>query len=605
MTPRQLSTTPTGFTLNNKPFRLMGGAMHYARIPKPLWRDRLSKLIDFGCNTVETYGFWNAHEPRPGVFDFDGMLDAAAFVELAGDMGLHVIYRPGPYACAEWDMGGLPWWLLNDCTAVRCMEPAYIKHVERYFTELMRRLAPLQSTRGGPIIAMQIENEYGYYGNDTAYLTHLRDLLRSLGVDVMLLTSDGTFQKLTIQNGGLDGTLRTANFGSRAAERFGVLREVQKDGPLVCMEFWVGWFDEWHTGKHATRSAEDTAKELDDLLSIENSHAVIYMFHGGTNFGFTAGGNDSGEFKPFVTSYDYDALLSESGDTTAKFAACREVVHRHLKLDRPEQAFAPSNKAAYGRVEITDAAPLAASLASFASVQTAAPPTMERLGHGRGFAMHSTTLSAVYKGQPLNLPGMHDWCNVLLDGRSLGTWYRKDKQPTLTLDFDGDTAELTILVHNLARSNFGQRMTEPKGLTRTPYTGGTEHDGRALFGWTNHSLPLEQLPTDLPFEPKTAHPGPGFFRTTLIIDGDPADTFLALPGFDLGCVFVNGFNVGRYWNVGPQATLYVPAPMLKTGANQIVVFDAVGKTADASLEFRDTPELDRPLVPSPGTPGEG
>ena len=596
MTARRLTTTPAGFALDGQPFRLMGGAMHYARIPQPLWRDRLNKLIDLGCNTVETYGFWNAHEPRPGVFDFDGMLDAAAFVELAGDMGLNVIYRPGPYACAEWDMGGLPWWLLNDCTAVRCMEPAYLKHVDRYFTELMRRLAPLQSTRGGPIIAMQIENEYGYYGNDTAYLAFLRDLLQKLGIDVMLFTSDGTFQKLTIQNGGLDGTLRTANFGSRAAERFGVLREVQKDGPLVCMEFWVGWFDEWRTGQHATRSAEDTAKELDALLSIENSHAVIYMFHGGTNFGFTAGGNDSGEFKPFVTSYDYDALLNECGDTTPKFDACRDVIHKHLKLDRPKQAFAPSKKVPYGRVEIAEAVSLADALPMVAdAVKTAAPLTMERLGNGRGFAVHSTTLSSVYKGQPLNLPGMHDWCNVLLDGRSLGTWYRKDKQPSFTLDFDGDAAELTILVHNLARSNFGQRMAEPKGLTRTPYTGGTEHDGRALFGWTSYSLPLETLPANLPFTTTQAVRGPGFFRAVLTIDGEPADTSLALPGFDLGCVFVNGFNIGRYWNVGPQATLYVPAQMLTTGANGIVVFDAVGATSGATLDFRNTPELGRAL----------
>ncbi|MDB5327004.1 MAG: beta-galactosidase [Phycisphaerales bacterium] len=599
MTPRTLRVAGNGFVLNDQPFRLMGGAMHYARIPQAAWRDRFEKLIDLGCNTVETYGFWNAHEPCPGQFDFEGMLDVVRFVELAGEMGLNVIYRPGPYACAEWDMGGLPWWLLNHAgLQIRCHEPSYLQYVEQYWTELMRRLAPLQSTRGGPIIAMQIENEYGYYGNDQKYLQHLKNLLRKLGIDVMLFTSDGTFQKLTIANGGLVGDLRTANFGSRAVDRFNTLREVQPSGPLVCMEFWIGWFDEWRTGTHATRSAEDTAKELDDLLALPDSHAVIYMFQGGTNWGFTAGGNDSGEFKPFVTSYDYDALLSEAGDTTPKYEACRDVVRKHLNIDRPKRAFAPSRKHAYGPLKLTESVSLSTALATIAKpTPSAAPLTMEQLGHGRGFVVYSTMLSANYRGLTLNLPGMHDWCHVRLAGRSLGTGYRRDPQPVFTLDFEGDAATLEILVHNLARSNFGHRVTEPKGLTQTPYVGPTEHDGRALFGWTNQSLPLEKLPP-LPFKatPATAAKTrePGFHRDVLTIDAEPADTFLALTGFQLGCAFINGFNIGRYWNVGPQQTLFVPASFLKRGENEIVVFDAIG-CETPTIEFRDGPELNAPV----------
>ena len=597
MVTRKLEMVSDGFQLAGRPFRLLGGALHYARIPKSYWRDRLTKLLDLGCNTVETYGFWNAHEPYPGRFEFDGMLDAVGFVELAGSMGLNVIYRPGPYCCAEWDMGGLPWWLLNEPNiAVRCGNPVYMAAVERYFTELMGRLAPLQSTRGGPIIAMQIENEYGYFGNDATYLAFLRNLLRQLGIDSLLFTSDGTFQRLTIANGGLEGTLRTANFGSKAAERLAVLREFQPTGPLVCMEYWVGWFDEWRTGKHATRGAEDTAKELDDLLSIPNTNAVIYMFQGGTNWGFTAGGNWSDAFKPFVTSYDYDALLTEAGDVTPKFEACRAVVRKHVRAVQPEATFPLLPKAAYGAVTLHLAAPLDAALPAIATeVPSATPLTMEKLGHGQGFVVYRTTVPAIYRDEPLVLRGMHDWCHVRLDGRTLATWYRRDEQPAMALDFEGPEATLEILVHNLARSNFGHRMLEPKGLTDGAYVGPTRHAERALFGWTCQSLPLLWLPDKLPFGPAEGMTGPGFYRGTLTIDGDPADTFMALPSFDLGCAFVNGFNVGRYWNVGPQGTLFVPAPMLRSGDNDIVVFEAVG-CGRPVVVFRDRPELDRAYV---------
>lgn len=588
-----LNVVGNQFHLDGQPFRLIGGALHYARVPKATWRDRLTKLIDLGCNTVETYGFWNAHEPYPGRFVFEGMLDVVSFVELAGSMGLHVIYRPGPYCCAEWDMGGLPWWLLNEPgMAIRCTNESYLKAVEAYWSELMPRLAPLQHGRGGPIVGMQIENEYGYFGNDRTYLAWLRDLLRRLDIDCLLFTSDGTFQKLTVANGGLDGTLRTANFGSRAADRLTTLREVQPTGPLVCMEYWVGWFDEWRTGKHATRPADDCAKELDALLDLD-AHAVIYMFQGGTNWGFSAGGNLSETFQPFVTSYDYDALLTEAGDVTPKFEACRDVIHKHLKLDRPKTSFPPSRKAAYGRVALTHGMALESALGMVSTpVSSATPLTMEQLGHGNGFVVYQTELPALYRGMPLVLRDMHDWCHVRLNGRTLATWYRRDEQPTMTLDFDTPTATLEILVHNLARSNFGHRMTEPKGLTGGAFVGPARHDERALFDWTCWSLPLSTPPETLPALEKPIE-GPAFYSGTLTIDGEPADTFLALPSFDLGCAFVNGFNLGRYWNVGPQGTLFVPASMLRTGVNDLVVFEAVG-CGEPVLDFRDTPELDRP-----------
>ena len=588
--PQALRVDGNDFLLGGEPFRLIGGALHYARIPRPYWRDRLNKLIDLGANTVETYSFWNAHEPYQGRFDFSGMLDAEAFVELAANLGLHVIFRPGPYVCAEWDMGGLPWWLLNYTQAIRCSDPAYLFAVERYWTELMRRLAPLQSTRGGPIFAMQIENEYGYFGNDTAYLSYLHDLLRRLDIDVLLFTSDGTFQDLTIETGGLPGVLRTANFGSRAAERFAALRKAQPTGPAVCMEYWVGWFDEWRTGKHATRPATETAEELDNLLGLRDSHAVIYMFHGGTNWGFSAGGNLSDDFRPFVTSYDYDALLTEAGDITPKYEACRTVIHKHAGSDRAARKFAPSRKAAYGRVHLGGSVTLDDALPAIGdAVSSPVPLPMEKLGHGRGFVLYRTELAAIFRNQPLVLRGMHDWCHIRLNGRTLATWYRRDEQPPLPLDFEGDSATLEILVHNLGRSNFGHRMMEPKGLTGGAFVGLNRHDERALFGWSCQALPLNAPPA-VDFGAVEAHSGPAFYHGTLTIDDAPADTFLELPGFDLGCVFVNGFNIGRYWNVGPQTRLFVPAPMLKKGANELVIFEA-HRCTDTTIAFFDEPRL--------------
>ncbi|MFT3789368.1 MAG: beta-galactosidase [Tepidisphaeraceae bacterium] len=588
---RNLTVQGDQFLLGGEPFRLVGGSIHYARVPRVCWRDRLEKLIDLGCNTLETYVFWNAHEAYPGDYRFDDRLDVVEWVKLAGSMGLHVIVRPGPYACAEWDMGGLPWWLLNEPgMALRCNNAPYLARVKKWWDVLLPKLAPLQSTRGGPIVAMQIENEYGYYGNDQSYLLALKSLAKENGIDVMTFTSDGTYSQLTINNGGLaDGSLRTANFGSGAAERFRVLRKYQPAGPLVCMEYWVGWFDEWRTGKHSTRSAEETAKELDALLA-QDAHAVIYMFHGGTNFGFTAGGNLSEHFQPYVTSYDYDALLSECGDVTPKFEACRDVIHKHLKLNREKQTFAPSKKTAYGKVKLKQSAPL--DLALPKATRSATPLTMEQLGHGRGFAVYRTTLGPIYRGQPLVIRGMHDWCNVRVNGQSVATWYRRDPQPEIKLNFDTPQATLEIIVHNLARSNFGHRTNELKGITEGVYVGAPRHEERALFGWDCFALPLETLPASIPFSEASHVSGPGFFRGELTIAETPTDTFIELPSFDLGALFVNGQNVGRYWNVGPQQRLFVPASFLKTGSNNIVVFDAVGVKGEPFIECRDAPKLE-------------
>ncbi len=586
-----LAVARDGFTLDGKPFRLVGGAMHYFRIPREYWKDRLLKLIALGCNTVETYIAWNAHEPYKGQFDFSGNLDLVAFIELAQSLGLHVIVRPGPYICAEWDFGGLPWWLLaEDDLSIRCADPAYLRHVQDYFRALLPKLVPHLSTLGGPIIAMQIENEYGYFGNDPAYLKFLRDAMVTAGVDVPLFTSDGTYQDITIASGGLDGHLRTANFGSDPATRFKVLRQYQKEGPLVCMEFWVGWFDTWGDPEHASREPNEAARNLEDLFNA-NASVNIYMFHGGTNFGFTAGANLTDTlYKPFVTSYDYDALLSESGNITPKYKACREVIEKHLGKPAKTVEIAPIARRSFGKVELTESISLIDALPMLgAPIKHVRPRPMEKLGHGNGYVLYQTTLDQRYRGQQLVIRGMHDWAHVMLDGETLATWYRNLPMPEMLLDFDGSTATLDILVHNLGRSNFGHLMIERKGITEGVFVGPHRHEERAIFHWRHYPLPLNDL-APLDFEKSTSTAGARFFRGHFDVD-EPADTFLKLPGFDFGCAFVNGFNLGRYWKIGPQRTLYLPGPMLKRGANELVVFEAAGIEGSAVVDLGDKPQL--------------
>jgi beta-galactosidase len=567
---------------------MFGGAMHYFRTPAPYWEDRLRKLKALGCNTVETYVAWNAHERRKGRFDFSGHLDIEQFIQTADDLGLHVIVRPGPYICAEWDLGALPCWLLAEPMTLRCADPAYLRHVDEWFDVLMPRIVPHLTTQGGPVIAVQIENEYGYFGNDQTYLRHLGDGMVRRGVDVPLFTSDGAWQTITVENGGLDGHLRTANFGSAATERFKVLREVQPRGPLACMEFWVGWFDTWGDAKHHMRDAADTAKHLDELLAHENASVNIYMFHGGTNFGFTAGGNLQEKLCPYVTSYDYDALLNEWGDITPKYLACQRVLHQHQNKPVPSTSFAPVARRTFGSVSIDSTCSLSAALPSLSTpVRHAAPLSFEQLAtgsgdfDGNGFVLYRTTLSRFYRDMPLLLRDMHDWCHILLDGRPVATWFRNDPMPQVKFDIAGDSATLDILVAHLARSNFGYRMTEQKGFVGAHLGGPNVNDRRTVFDWTHFGLCFERLST-VAFGPDDGLAGPRLWRGKVNVD-TPADTFLHLPGFSMGCAFVNGFNLGRYWSVGPQQALYVPGTVLRSGPNEVVIFDAVGTAGSAKL----------------------
>ncbi|CAG7652165.1 beta-galactosidase [Paenibacillus allorhizosphaerae] len=571
------------FRIGGKPLRLMSGAMHYFRIVPEYWRDRLLKLKACGFNTVETYVAWNVHEPAEGQFHFTGMADVVRFVETAGELGLHVIVRPSPYICAEWEFGGLPAWLLGyPDIRLRCMDPVFLEKVDAYYDVLIPLLKPLLSTSGGPIIAVQIENEYGSYGNDQAYLDYLRRGLLARGVDVLMFTSDGPTDAM-LQGGTLPDVLATVNFGSHPQEAFEKFREYRKTEPLVCMEFWNGWFDHWMKPHH-TRPAEEVADVFERMLSAGAS-VNFYMFHGGTNFGFYNGANYGSAYEPTVTSYDYDAPLSESGDVTDKFVAIRKVLQQHGEIGDavlPE----PLPKRSYGTVRLTERAELFSSLAELSSpVERVCPEPMEKLGQSYGFIVYSTTVSGPRLGESLHLQEVHDRAVVFLDGAYAGTVERWDPKP-LKLDIPAEGVRLDIVVENMGRINYGPRLKDFKGITE-----GVRLNNQFLFHWTIHPLPLDKLDglSYRLYEADHVPAGPAFYRGSLEVE-QPADTFVRLTGWTKGVVWVNGFNLGRYWERGPQKTLYLPAPLLRRGSNEIVVFELHGADKP-EIALEDRPDL--------------
>lgn len=578
-----------GFVCDGKPIRLISGAMHYFRIVPEYWEDRLRKLRACGFNAVETYVAWNVHEPKEGRFRFDGIADVERFVRLAGELGLLVILRPSPYICAEWEFGGLPSWLLADPgMRLRCSHPPFLRKIEAYYDELLPRLKPLLCTSGGPIAALQIENEYGSYGNDKSYLNFLRRAMIDRGMDVPLFTSDGS-EDYMLQGGTLPGTLATLNFGSKPEQAFAQLRKYRPEGPLVCMEYWNGWFDHWGD-EHHVRGYEDVVDVLDRILAMGAS-VNFYMFHGGTNFGFMNGANHIDFYEPTVTSYDYNALLSESGDITDKYRAIREVIGRYAELpDEPLPPDAP--KRGYGEVRLTERVSLFDSFDRLGeATESVYPETMERLGQDYGFVWYETAVTGPQAGCEIVLQEVRDRATIYLDGAYVGTAERWGAD-SVVADIPAGGARLGILVENMGRINYGSRLRDVKGITEG-VKAGTRQYHHFLFGWTIRALPLDDL-SGLAYEetgeesPPPAEE-PAFYRGTFRVD-DPADTFLKLEGWTKGVAFVNGFNLGRYWEKGPQRTLYVPGPLLRQGDNELVVFELHG-TAKPVVTLQEQPEL--------------
>jgi beta-galactosidase len=574
------------FLLNGKPFRILAGAMHYFRVHPEHWKDRMLKMRALGLNTLETYVAWNLHEPRPGQFDFSGWLDLQRYIQMAADLGLYVLLRPGPYICSEWEMGGLPAWLLKDHgMRLRCMYPPYIQAVDAFFDRLMPLVAPLQITRGGPILAVQVENEYGSYGNDKTYLKHLEDGLRARGIDVLLYTSDDPSDEM-LQYGELPHIFKTANFGSQAIEAFARLREYQPEGPLMCAEFWNGWFDHWGEAHH-TRTPAEAAQVLDEILTAGAS-VSLYMFHGGATFGWMNGANDVPDphYEPTVNGYDSDAPLTEAGDPTPKYFAFRDAI-RKVSQDVPDQPPpGPAPRLALGRIPLTETAPLLPNLDLLSTAHLSGPTrTMEDLDQSYGFIHYQTRVSGPRAESRLTLLDLHDRAHVFVDGALRGILERETSNQSLALSVAPQGCQIDILVENMGRVNYGANLDDRKGITRGVLLG-----QQYLFGWKIYPLPLDDL-ASLPFTPGAPAAGeyPAFFRGAFQVE-HPADTHLALPGWTRGVVWINGFNLGRYWNRGPQKTLYLPGPLLRVGVNNLVILELHG-TRSPEIELRSRPDL--------------
>ncbi|WNQ11418.1 beta-galactosidase [Paenibacillus aurantius] len=575
------------FTLDGEPVQLLSGAIHYFRVVPEYWEDRLRKLKACGFNTVETYVPWNLHEPQEGRFVFEGLADIEGFIRLAGELGLHVIVRPSPYICAEWEFGGLPAWLLKEpALKLRCMDEAFLRKVDRYYDELIARLVPLLSTHGGPVIAMQIENEYGSYGNDKAYLSYLRDGLVRRGVDVLLFTSDGPEDSM-LQGGTVPGTLATVNFGSNPEGTFDKFRRYRDEDPLMCMEYWNGWFDHW-LKPHHTRDAADVADVFARMLRAGAS-VNFYMFHGGTNFGFYNGANYQEKYEATITSYDYDSPLSECGDVTEKFREVRRVIAEHLGRDEREFPPLPDpiRKMSYGRIALTEKADLLEQLPKLSQpVKSVSPVPMEELGQSYGFHVYSTHVTGPRTGEQLHLQEVHDRAQVFLDGAYVGTVERWEPKP-LSLDIPAGGARLELVVENMGRVNYGPRLRDRKGITE-----GVRLNNQFLFDWNQYPLPLDSADS-IPFGPLpesgNREDRPAFYRGTFTVQ-EKGDTFIRLDGWTKGVVWINGFNLGRYWSRGPQRTLYLPAPLLREGNNEIIVFE-LHHAEGPVIELTDTPDL--------------
>jgi beta-galactosidase len=551
------------FLLDGRPFQIISGDMHYARVPREYWRDRMRKMRAMGLNTLTTYVFWNLHEPRPGQFDFTGNLDISAYVRMAQEEGLWVILRPGPYVCSEWEFGGFPAWLLSTPDMkVRSSDPRFLKAAASYMREVGRQLAPLQITRGGPIIMVQVENEYGSFGSDKGYLDAVRQMIRDAGFDVTLFTSDGEPNKLA--EGTLPDVLAVINFGATDSpeKKFAVFDRFRQGVPRMCGEFWVGWFDAWGEKHHAV-PAQKAAEGLDWMLA-RGISVNLYMFHGGTTFGFMNGANKYDAYLSDITSYDYDSPLDEAGRPTAKFFALRDVIKKYLPAGAalPELP-APLPMIEIPRLELKESASLFSALGR--PVRSVRPEPMEALGQGYGFILYRKRLGRAAKGA-LEVTGeVRDYALVSQGGRVLGALDRRLKQDSLDVGLSS-SAPLDILVENMGRVNFGPNMvTDRKGITDKVTLGGEE-----LTGWEIYRVPLADL-SGLRFsaEPKS---GPAFYRGAFQL-ASVGDTYLDMRGWGKGYVWVNGHNLGRYWRIGPQQSLFVPAGWLKNGRNEVVVLD--------------------------------
>lgn len=568
--------------LNGEKFKIISGSIHYFRVVPEYWKDRLEKLKAMGCNTVETYVAWNIHEPKEGEFHFEEENDLCGFIELAQELGLYVILRPSPYICAEWEFGGFPAWLLTKPgIRLRCNNKVYLDCVERYYDKLIPMIVPYQFTKGGPVLMLQIENEYGSYGNDKEYLNALKTMMVERGIEIPFVTSDGTEDQM-LADGGVEDVWQTANFGSQGAERFDKLESVIGNQPLMCMEFWDGWFDHWGQGEHSVVGLEDHRKSLEDMLS--RGHVNFYMFHGGTNFGFMNGSNYDERLLPDVTSYDYDAPLSEDGQITEKYLEFQKVISKFRKIPKVEFT-TPISRKAYGTLQVQEKTGLFDTLDTLSTaVREAMPLSMEELGQNYGYVLYRSTISRGKEIRSCEIRGGADRAILFADGKQVDIRNDYEMNKTTGFELADEQGTLDILMENMGRVNYGPEIElQKKGITHGVLVNGSFH-----MGWDMYSLPLEDI-SKVDFSRGYGEGMPAFYRFAFKAE-ETADTFLDVTGFGKGCVFVNGKNIGRFWEAGPQKRLYIPGPLLKEGENEIILFETDGKAVD-TISLMDTPDL--------------
>ncbi|MBO7155821.1 MAG: beta-galactosidase [Clostridia bacterium] len=573
------------FYLDGKEFKVYSGAIHYFRVHPEYWRDRLLKLKAMGLNVVETYVAWNVHEPREGQFNFEGIADIERFIRIATELGLYVIVRPGPYICAEWDFGGFPAWLLKyEDIKLRVYEEKYMYYVKRYLDNLLPKIAPYTLNSGGNVIMMQVENEYGSYGRDKKYLDAIRKIYRDNGIDCTLFTSDGE-TKTHLSGGSLDGELMVANFGSNPNKKFKDLKAMQPDKPLMCGEFWCGWFTAYGSHYNPGSTPQQVAGYLKEFIDI-GAHFNFYMFHGGTNFGFTSGANCYRRYMPDITSYDYGAPLTEWGDYTKKYHACREVLYKAQGKELDDLPPAPIT-ANYGKVKLDAIGALKDNLDNVSTaIDSNVPYPMEHYGQNSGYILYSTEFSGNYGDTKLTLYDVHDIAYVYVNGEFKGRFNRldvdyyaggKDNYEVPLKAFNGNI-KIDILVEAMGRVNYGDKIYDRKGIT------GVKIADQWITGFTVRPIELDDISKVAYGTAKVE--GPAFYKGNFVVD-KPCDTFIDLKGFTKGTVFINGFKLGRYWNIGPERTLYVPAPLLKE-QNEVVIFEQESAYGD-SVELINKP----------------
>ena len=576
------------FLLNGKPFTVKAAELHYTRIPAPYWEHRIEMCKALGMNTICLYVFWNIHEQTEGQFDFTGQNDIAAFCRLAQKHGMYVIVRPGPYVCAEWEMGGLPWWLLKKKDIVlRTLDPYFMERTAIFMKEVGKQLAPLQITRGGNIIMVQVENEYGAYAVDKPYVSAIRDIVKSAGfTEVPLFQCDWSS---TFDRNGLDDLLWTINFGTGAniEQQFKRLREARPETPLMCSEFWSGWFDHWGR-KHETRPAKSMVQGIKDMLD-RNISFSLYMAHGGTTFGHWGGANNP-SYSAMCSSYDYDAPISEPGWTTDKYFQLRDLLKNYLpageQLPEIPEAFPVIE---IPEVEFTQVAPLFSNLPEAKESMDIQP--MEAFDQGWGTILYRTTLQEpVENGTTMKITEVHDWAQVFADGKLLARLDRRRGEFALQLPVLKKGTRIDILVEAMGRVNFDESIHDRKGITeKVELVRGKQ--SAELKNWTVYSFPVDySFVQDKRYKNGTAQTMPAYYRTTFRLD-KVGDTFLDMSTWGKGMVWVNGLAIGRFWEIGPQQTLFMPGCWLKEGENEVIVLDLKGPEK-ASIRGLKKPILD-------------